>query len=258
MLTISYDELSELNNSITKSFFIYEDELKPVYPYNFAIVNKPGIKLIASTASPISPLKQYVMEIDTTELFNSSLKYTESLPPSAECWNLTRASVSRMVLFTIGGWPCSRKQQLHMEYKAVLFVAKILVSVITNLIYTSTWNLRQNVFILTVSAENGCTIQDFRLLWSLIRSSRPAEPRLQTSWSDKRPNGTAAHAFGHSVIFNIYDPVTLKPFLNQASPSTNPSGIWRILWVADFPCNDMALNRERRPTLIFLPGHNGP
>jgi len=35
-----YDELSEMNNNVTKTFFIYEDELKPVYPYNFSIVNK--------------------------------------------------------------------------------------------------------------------------------------------------------------------------------------------------------------------------
>ena len=133
-----YDELSELNNSITKSFFIYEDELKPVYPYNFAIVNKPGIKLIASTASPISPLKQYVMEIDTTELFNSSLKYTEKL-----------TSVGGVLEFnpgisftdsTVYYWRVALFQKTTTTYgiQAVLFICQILVSVITNLIYTST------------------------------------------------------------------------------------------------------------------------
>jgi hypothetical protein len=66
-----YDELSELNNNVTKEFFIYEDELKPVFPYNFSIVNKQNIKLVASTANPLSPVKQYTMQIDTTELFNS-------------------------------------------------------------------------------------------------------------------------------------------------------------------------------------------
>ncbi len=70
----AYAEISELNNSATVTFNIFEDELKPVFPYNYSIVNKQGIKLVASTANPIGTARQYAMEIDTTELFNSSLK----------------------------------------------------------------------------------------------------------------------------------------------------------------------------------------
>lgn len=73
------DELYEINNSITKDVFIFEDEIRPVYPLNFAIVNSPTIKLHASTANSLSPPKQYRMEIDTTELFNSSLKRSQTL-----------------------------------------------------------------------------------------------------------------------------------------------------------------------------------
>ena len=74
-----YDELSELNNTVTKTFFIYEDELTPVFPYNFSIVNKSSIKLYASTANPVIPLRSYVMEMDTTELFNSPIKSTQTI-----------------------------------------------------------------------------------------------------------------------------------------------------------------------------------
>jgi hypothetical protein len=75
----SVDELYETNNTVTKDFFIYEDEARPVYPYNFAIINKQNIKLVASTANPLSPLKQYNMELDTTELFNSPVKISKSI-----------------------------------------------------------------------------------------------------------------------------------------------------------------------------------
>ena len=50
-----------------------------MYPYNFSIVNKSSIKLYASTANPMVPLRAYTMEMDTTELFNSSLKTTQTL-----------------------------------------------------------------------------------------------------------------------------------------------------------------------------------
>ncbi|MEP6675110.1 MAG: C25 family cysteine peptidase [Ferruginibacter sp.] len=67
-------ELSETNNILVKDFFIFEDELRPVYPYNYSIVNQQNISYIGSTANPLSGLRQYVMEIDTTENFNSTFK----------------------------------------------------------------------------------------------------------------------------------------------------------------------------------------
>jgi hypothetical protein len=69
-----YDELSEANNTATRSFIILEDELRPVYPYDLSIVNRTNIKLTASTANPIAASRQYLMEIDTTENFDSPHK----------------------------------------------------------------------------------------------------------------------------------------------------------------------------------------
>lgn len=76
------DELSETNNSVTKDFYIFEDELRPVYPYNYSIVNQQNITFSGSTANPLSGSRQYVMELDTTELFNSPYKkiYNNSGP----------------------------------------------------------------------------------------------------------------------------------------------------------------------------------
>jgi hypothetical protein len=67
------DELFESNNSVTKEFVIYENELRPVFPYNFAIVNKQNIKFYASTANPFATTQTYRFEMDTTEKFNSPL-----------------------------------------------------------------------------------------------------------------------------------------------------------------------------------------
>ncbi len=72
-------EIYESNNSITKDVFIFEDEARPVSPYNFAIINQQGIKMIASTANPFALPRNYTMEMDTTELFNSPFKLTKTL-----------------------------------------------------------------------------------------------------------------------------------------------------------------------------------
>lgn len=72
------DELYESNNVLTKDIYIIEDDLRPVYPYNYSIVNKQGIRLIASTANPFAKGREYRMELDTTAKFNSPLKIQRS------------------------------------------------------------------------------------------------------------------------------------------------------------------------------------
>ena len=67
------EEVCETNNTITKEYFIYEDEIRPVYPYNFSIVNNSDFKFYASTANPLSKSREYIFQIDTTIHFNSSL-----------------------------------------------------------------------------------------------------------------------------------------------------------------------------------------
>lgn len=82
IITIDADkvvnEMDENNNTATKDFYIFEEEARPAYPYNYAIINKQAQKLYASTANPLSTLRSYVMEIDTSGLFNSPLKVTQN------------------------------------------------------------------------------------------------------------------------------------------------------------------------------------
>ena len=76
-------ELSETNNTVTKSFTIIEDEIRPVFPYNYSIIhNGPGLEIYGSTAAPLSAEKQYVMEMDTSRLFNSVSKVTRTVTDS--------------------------------------------------------------------------------------------------------------------------------------------------------------------------------
>jgi hypothetical protein len=72
-------EISETNNSVTKSFYIIEEEARPISPYNYSIVTKGDITFYASAANPFTAQKAYTMEIDTTELFNSPFKKTQNL-----------------------------------------------------------------------------------------------------------------------------------------------------------------------------------
>ncbi|MFN8237332.1 MAG: C25 family cysteine peptidase [Chitinophagales bacterium] len=66
-------EYSETNNEVTVTKLIQADDIIPVFPYEFCMVNDPNFELVFSTASPFAASKQYLFQIDTTELFNSPL-----------------------------------------------------------------------------------------------------------------------------------------------------------------------------------------
>ncbi|NDA64838.1 MAG: hypothetical protein EBX50_22855, partial [Chitinophagia bacterium] len=67
-------ELSEKNNRALFTTNISSNEIRPVFPYNYAIVNQSKIKIIASTAYALQPTEKYWLEIDTSALFTSSGK----------------------------------------------------------------------------------------------------------------------------------------------------------------------------------------
>ncbi len=73
------NENCETNNVVTKEFFIYEDEVRPVYPYNYSIVNTTNTVFYASTAKATADSKMYYFEMDTTRNFNSVLKKADSV-----------------------------------------------------------------------------------------------------------------------------------------------------------------------------------
>lgn len=222
-----FDELSELNNSITKTFVVYSDELKPVYPYNFSIVNRSNIKLIASTANPLATVKQYVMQIDTTELFNSSLKYSETVTSvggilefnpgiafsdsTVYYWRVAPVSANGNNIWNTSSFvylPGSgfgyNQSHLYQHLKSG-----------DERIYIDSFN-RKWMFAPRLSA--------FKIINSVFSSlyNIPADFMIQINGATV----TASACLGHSVIFNVFDPVTLRPLYNQAIPSVIPSGTY--------------------------------
>ena len=74
-----YEEGSEANNTATIDVFIFSDDLVPVYPYKYSIVNTPQVTLKASSLNPFRQSGRYKIELDTTEKFNSPGKITTTI-----------------------------------------------------------------------------------------------------------------------------------------------------------------------------------
>ncbi len=68
------DEITNFNNNLENyEVLVRSPDIFPVYPYKYAIVGNQAIKLKASTGDPFAPSKTYKFQIDTTDLYNSSL-----------------------------------------------------------------------------------------------------------------------------------------------------------------------------------------
>ena len=61
------------------STYIISSDLNLVYPQRYAIVNKPRVTLNATTSNAFAGTQNYLLEIDTTALFNSPLKKSTAL-----------------------------------------------------------------------------------------------------------------------------------------------------------------------------------
>ncbi len=220
-----YDELSELNNTVTKSFFIYEDELKPDYPYNFAIVNKQGIKLVASTANPIAPLQQYNLEMDTTELFNSPLKYNQSI--SSVGGALEFNAGIPLTDSTVYYWrvaPVPTDGVYHWNTSSFVYLPGSSFGYNQSHLYQHLKSTTDRIYIDSFSRKwnYDSILSSMQIINSIFGFSGIQDADFQV-----QINGYTISSYrcmGHSVVFNVFDPVTLKPLYNQAIPSTNPSG----------------------------------
>lgn len=216
------DEVDEGNNGIIKTFFIYEDGITPVFPYQYAIVSDPAQKLFASTANPLFPLKTYVLEIDTTSLFNSSLKKS-----------ITQASKGGVLEFD---------PQISFLDSTVYYwrTAPVPDDGVTYLWSQSSFQFRTNgqqgfnqshYFQHLKSTTNGLSLSDnrqwsFDLINNDITVKQAMYPTSGTQDGDfavviNDQEYIRSACVGRSLIFNIIDPLNFKPWLNVDANGNN-------------------------------------
>lgn len=219
-----FDELSESNNSIGKSFYIYEDEVRPIYPYNFAIINRNNAKLYASSANPLALSTTYTMEIDTTEFFSSSFKKTKTV-----------TSVGGVLEFdpgftytdsTVYYWRVGIQSSAGMIWNTASFTYLPGTNVGYNQshFYQHTRSSTERMFIDSADRKwkfsnrtNNIFIKHGIYPTSALS---PAQQNVAID-GDAYLRGTCT---GSAIVFNVIDPITFKPYYNQSIPATYLNG----------------------------------
>jgi flagellar hook assembly protein FlgD len=219
-----YDELSKTNNTTQKCFYIFDDDIKPVYPYNYSIINNNSSKLYASTANPVAAERTYQMEIDTTELFNSSFKKTQTINSKGGALEFNPAITytdSTVYYWRVAAVPTSgdfrwntasfiyingtntgyNQSHLYQHFKSVLQRIK-LDSFSRNWQYDLTatnLNIRQGVF----------PYSNYDADFSITKNGKYV---------------LSSGCLGYSIRWTLFDAATMRPYYNQAIPSLDSVG----------------------------------
>jgi hypothetical protein len=235
------DELYEtnINNRVTKSFFIYEDEARPIYPYNYAIINKQNISFQASTANPFSTSREYTMEIDTTALFNSPLKVIR-----------TQTSVGGLLTFN-PGLPFTDSTVYYWRVSPAPVTGPRVWNT-SSFIYlpNSSLGFNQSHFYQQTTSElDGILLDTASRAWHFEPAMNNLFLRMGTyNTSGSTQEGAFAVSINgdplirltnwfSSIVFNVINPVTFKPWTNQvvvphsyAGEPANPNSLGQGLY----------------------------
>jgi hypothetical protein len=221
-------EMSEANNSSSLTYSVTNNECLPVVPYNYAIVTTTGAVVVkASTVDPFAPLTSYRMECDTTELFNSALKNTQTISqigglmqftlPSAMLtnnkvyyWRVSPLAGSTPVkwnvasfLYNPGGNAGAAQAHFYQYFKSN-YDAIRLDSTTRNLDFGRRINnlfITQSIYGQTYSLDGDFSVSVNGN--SIIRSA----------------------CLGLSVCFNVFDPITFKPWVNTTGKLYNSGNL---------------------------------
>jgi hypothetical protein len=214
----SIQELSDGNNSATLNVMISENEIRPVFPYKYAIITQPDIKLEASTVNPLNTSRDYIMELDTTALFNSSFKVTKTVTSTGGVvefdpaityqngvtyyWRVASISsdpthwVSSSFIYK--DQPSTGFQQGHIYQNLESQLTRLSLDSIA---HTYSYKSRlHNLFITN----------------SIFPTSGTEDEHFSISVDGS--NIIRSACVGHSVIFNVFDSLTFAPMQNLTQP----------------------------------------
>ncbi len=216
--TIDYDaqvtELSEANNTASVTFNISQDEIKPVYPYKYAIVTNNNFKLAASTVNPLAEQRSYKMEIDTTTLFNSPVKYTQTINSKGGVVEFDKGLT--LENGKVYYWRVAPADMAEPRWNEASFVYKPTSSegFEQSHFYQHTQSNLDRVSYDSTSRKYGFNkkVSNLYIQQSIYPTSGLEDNQFSVSL-----NGTivsASACWGSSVIYNVFDPLTLKPWEN--------------------------------------------
>ena len=218
---LAVPEISDSNNIATQIFYIHDADLRPVFPYNYSIVQSNNISLSASTADPLLPIFQYRMELDTTELFNSTQKIKRTVSSAGGLIQFNNISLS--LDSTVYYWRVAKDtSSLYWLNFSFLHQSTGNNGFQQSHFYQHTRSTLDGLTLDSASRKYffGKNITNIYIEHSIYPTSGLEDNQFSLS-----VNGTVVSAsacIGSSIILNVFDTISLKPlYAPYAGPGSD-------------------------------------
>ena len=190
------DELSENNNEVNLTEYFTIDDLLPVSPSEFSIVNKPNINLLYTSANPLIGERKYIVQIDTTELFNSPILTSEILNDKGGIinWQPSIPLINNTVYYWRGSLDTIYNNKISWNKSSFLY----------NTGLSEGWN-QSHYFQFLPDNYNSMLLKDNRQ-FSFIESIR----------NFKVVNGTDSLGFNHRMLFANNNLISRNAYARQS------------------------------------------
>ncbi|PZF72348.1 putative type IX secretion system sortase PorU2 [Taibaiella soli] len=238
-----YDEVSETNNTATLELFIYSDNLIPVYPYEFSIVNQQNITLKASTLNPFRPVGKYRLQIDTTMLFNSPLLQQTAVtsPSGVISWTPTMSYRDSTVYYWRTTYDSAINGNYNWSASSFIYLAQ----------GTPGWNQshyyqyqKDGYSTLSLDSDRkfrfGVTYQSIEVWNKIAISGADASANVQVKVDDVTAQYAGCNLNG-TIQVMVFDSATGKPWVN-ANPTATGSLAPCFSNTVDYNCFEYSLN----------------
>lgn len=263
-----------VNNQVGFTNYVISNGLLPVWPYDYAIIPNQEEVLKASTVNPFEPLRNYVFEIDTTDLFNSPFKKVqyittiggviEALPTH---WLNSGSQLPDPLLFsdsTVYFWRCSAdsivKDWVESSFQYI----------------PNKWGWGQSHFFqfknnsyTNIDYNRGTRSFDFHP--SAAKLNISTKIHLNTHWSSPEPQATLWKISGETQDYGGYvwpaihvgviDPVSLEgwrtPF-NDGTNILNPDNCFGQFNGDPSICSNVNLMGRNRGHGMFIFNYRNP
>lgn len=263
------------NNQITFTNYVISNGLLPIWPYDYAIIPNDQEVLKASTVNPFEPLRNYVFEIDTTDLFNSPFKkeqynmstggVVEALPTH---WINSTTQMSDPLTFsdsTVYFWRCapdsSVKDWLESSFQYI----------------PNKWGWGQSHFFqfknnTYTNVDYNRANRSFDFQPSAAKINISTKIHLNSHWSSPEPQATLWKISGETQDYGGYvwpaihvgviDPVSLEgwrtPFDYGGGDIQNPDNCFGQFNGDPSICSNSITMGRNRTQGIFIFNYNNP
>ncbi len=212
------EELSEDNNQASVEVAISADEVRPIFPYKYAIITTDTLHLFASTVNPLDTAREYVMQLDTTALFNSRAKLVKYITSTGGVLNFNPGIHYKPNVTYYWRVAVNTDNNPHWLNSSFVYKPGAFIGFQQGHLYQ---NLQSQLTRIKADSTSGKLtftrkLHNLFITNSIYPTSGDEDEHFSISVDGSSIIRSAC--LGSSVIFNVFDPLTFKPKENTDQP----------------------------------------